>query len=143
MKALSLTQPWATLVVIRAKKIETRGWRVTPSYIGPLYIHAAKNFPRQCRELCYIEPFKSALNKAGIWFPNELPLGALLGKVQVTGYMRSQEGWRPPEPELSFGDYSDGRLLIELSGAESLPNPIPFKGQLGYFWVPDIQPEAK
>lgn len=26
MKALTLTQPWATLVAIQAKRIETRSW---------------------------------------------------------------------------------------------------------------------
>ena len=43
MKALSLTQPWATLVVIGAKRIETRFWHT--SYVGPLLIHAAKAIP--------------------------------------------------------------------------------------------------
>lgn len=40
MKALSLWQPWATLIAIGAKQYETRGWS-TP-YRGPLIIHAAK-----------------------------------------------------------------------------------------------------
>lgn len=40
MKAITLTQPWATLVAIGAKRIETRSW--TTRYRGPLTIHAAK-----------------------------------------------------------------------------------------------------
>lgn len=40
MKALSLWQPWASLVAIGAKTIETRSW--STSYRGPLAIHAAK-----------------------------------------------------------------------------------------------------
>ena len=43
MKALTLTQPWASLVAIGAKRIETRSWS-TP-YRGLLAIHAAKGFP--------------------------------------------------------------------------------------------------
>lgn len=39
MRILTLTQPWATLVAIGAKKIETRGWRA--GYRGPIAIHAA------------------------------------------------------------------------------------------------------
>ena len=39
VKVLTLTQPWATLVAIGAKKIETRSW--SASYRGPLAIHAA------------------------------------------------------------------------------------------------------
>lgn len=40
MKALTLTQPWATLVAIGAKRMETRSW--STSYRGLLLIHAAK-----------------------------------------------------------------------------------------------------
>ena len=34
VKALTLTQPWATLVAIGAKRIETRSW--STRYRGPL-----------------------------------------------------------------------------------------------------------
>ena len=54
MKALSLTQSWATLVTIGAKKLETRSW---PTYYrGPLLIHAAKGFPPAARAICYTGP---------------------------------------------------------------------------------------
>jgi len=43
MKALSLWQPWASLVALRVKTIETRSW--STSYRGPLAIHAAKHVP--------------------------------------------------------------------------------------------------
>jgi hypothetical protein len=48
MKALSLTQPWATLVALGAKRIETRSWPT--QYRGPLAIHAAKAFPKAARQ---------------------------------------------------------------------------------------------
>lgn len=38
MKALTLHQPWATLVAIGAKTVETRGWAT--KHRGPLAIHA-------------------------------------------------------------------------------------------------------
>lgn len=38
--AITLWQPWASLVACGAKRWETRGWRT--SYRGPLRIHAAK-----------------------------------------------------------------------------------------------------
>lgn len=40
MKALTLWQPWATLIAIGAKTIETRSW--STNHRGPLAIHAAK-----------------------------------------------------------------------------------------------------
>ena len=39
MKAISLLQPWATLVSIGAKRVETRSWRT--DYRGPIAIHAS------------------------------------------------------------------------------------------------------
>lgn len=67
MKALTLTQPWATLVAIGLKRIETRSWS-TP-YRGPLAIHAAKSLGSMTTgefvRLCSSEPFRSALGTEG------------------------------------------------------------------------------
>ena len=43
MKALTLWQPWASLIAVGAKTIETRSW--STKYRGPLAIHAAKRRP--------------------------------------------------------------------------------------------------
>lgn len=40
MKVISLRQPWALLVVLGHKKIETRSWKTT--YRGDLLIHASQ-----------------------------------------------------------------------------------------------------
>jgi len=50
-RAISLTQPWATLMAIDKKRVETRNWRV--NFRGWVAIHAAKAFPMECRALCY------------------------------------------------------------------------------------------
>jgi hypothetical protein len=44
VKALSLWQPWASLVALGVKTIETRSW--STSYRGPLAIHASKRIAR-------------------------------------------------------------------------------------------------
>jgi hypothetical protein len=66
MKAITLTQPWATLVAIGAKRIETRSW--STFYRGPLAIHAGKGLgkggERAHKALCGTEPFCSVLNEA-------------------------------------------------------------------------------
>lgn len=43
MKALTLWQPWASLVALGVKTIETRSW--STKYRGPLAIHAAARRP--------------------------------------------------------------------------------------------------
>lgn len=66
MKALTLTQPYATLVAIGSKHIETRSWAT--SYRGPLAIHAAAGYgkggAKAHKALCGTEPFCSVLNAA-------------------------------------------------------------------------------
>lgn len=58
MKALTLYQPWASLVAIGAKRIETRSWNT--KYRGPLAIHVSKR-----KEIDHLkwwsEPWASAL----------------------------------------------------------------------------------
>ncbi len=130
MKALSFTQPYATLVAIGAKTIETRSW--TTQYRGPLAIHAAKGFPNDAKELCFEEPFLSTLADAGIDRPGQLPLGAVLAIVQLIDCQRITTANRPGEPEASFGDYTPGRYAwVFRRNGRRLPVPIPVKGALG------------
>jgi hypothetical protein len=49
MKVLTFTQPWATLVAIGAKRIETRSWYT--NYRGPLAFTRRRRFPR-ARKCC-------------------------------------------------------------------------------------------
>lgn len=59
VKAISLWQPWATLVAVGAKTIETRNRRTSNS--GRIAIHAAGRVSRELNELCTRSPFKEAL----------------------------------------------------------------------------------
>lgn len=83
MKVLTLTQPWATLVVIGIKEIETRSWKT--NHRGQLGIHAARTFPRCARLIACSKPFKSALAMAGYAWPQDLPTGAVLGVAFLAG----------------------------------------------------------
>lgn len=151
IKALSLTQPWATLVAIGAKRIETRSWNT--DYRGPLAIHAAKGFPKVARHLCVEEPFLSALMGAGLMqygifhaSNNDLPLGAIIATCKLVGVdrfgywvndrkpMRWAKGphyYELTEQERAFGDYTIGRYGLFLANVKILPEPIPAKGALG------------
>lgn len=72
MKAISLWQPWATLVAIDAKRFETRSWKT--NYRGLLAIHAAKKFELVQKEYCLQDPFFAVLKANGLSVDN-LPLG--------------------------------------------------------------------
>ncbi|CAG0947427.1 hypothetical protein ANRL1_04099 [Anaerolineae bacterium] len=144
MKAITLTQPWATLVAIGAKRIETRSW--STAYRGPLAIHAAKTFPKDARDLCRdLYPgaalFSSVLIAAGYDRIAQIPLGVVVATCElvavkriIPGYikvLRDQMGHFNSEQEIAFGDYTPGRYAWILADVRSLDAPIPAKGALG------------
>jgi hypothetical protein len=141
MKALTLTQPWATLVAIGAKKIETRSWNTF--YRGPLAIHAAKGFPQDAQHLCFSVPFRDylgdyvSLNETYLG-QHKFPLGAIVATCNLAKVLRVVP-WNklPNEPEYSFGDYSPDRYMWFLENIVALPEPIKVKGALSLWeWKP-------
>lgn len=142
MKVLTITQPWATLIAIGAKKIETRSWYTR--YRGPLAIHAAMGFPREAIELCFEEPFAKALLQAGISVPNDLPRGVIIAICDLAELLPTQNGdliangylLELSAQEKTFGDYSDNRYGLILHNVQRLLHPIPAKGALGLWEYP-------
>lgn len=154
MRCLTLTQPWATLVAIGAKRIETRSWKT--SYRGPLAIHAAKGFPRSAREftteaVCY-EAVKSKcrqwdINDREFGFP-AYPLGVVLATCNLVDCLPTESvGCLPgvfddyPDLDTSnereFGDYAPGRWGWVLEDVKPLETPVEVKGALGLWaWEP-------
>ncbi len=51
MKAITIWQPWSSLLACGAKGFETRSWAT--SYRGPIAIHAAKLSVRQVLKKCF------------------------------------------------------------------------------------------
>lgn len=138
MRGLSLTQPWATLVALGHKRVETRSW--STSYRGEILIHAAKGFPRDVQEMCADEPFLAALKGAGFTNTNQLPRGVIVAVAKLTGIARTEE-WTAMSQgllrhEIEFGDYSPGRFGWALSEVRALREAIPCKGALGLWAVP-------
>lgn len=138
MRGLSLTQPWATLVALGAKRVETRSW--STAYRGELLIQAAKGFPRDCQELCATEPFLSVLKAAGYTHTRELPVGVVVAVCKLTGIVRTEQ-WTDMSQgllkhEIEFGDYSRGRFGWALADVHRLRTPVPVKGALGLWSVP-------
>jgi hypothetical protein len=122
MKCLSLTQPYASLVAISAKRIETRGWRT--SYRGPLAIHAAKGFPKDARANLDTFVFYGAfrpehaamLQREGVRLvpmacarevANSLPLGAVIATCNLVACVRTED----IPPALRGTIYYGGTLL--------------------------------
>jgi activating signal cointegrator 1 len=139
MKGFSLTQPWATLVVIGAKKIETRSWRT--SYQGLIAIHASKGFPQWAKEDAHSSSFQKALAPFGYTSPSQLPTGSIVGVARIVEcYSTDKDKWVIPgndSAEKAFGDYSSGRFMWMLEDARMLSQPIPCRGALSLWDVPE------
>ena len=129
--ALSLIQPWATLVVIGAKRIETRSW--STSRRGWLGIHASKGFPDECKALCDREPFRRRLQAWGYKSWRDLPTGALVGAGELVDVQTAPNPLLAPKgsDELAFGDHSPGRKLWKFDHAAQLLTPAPMRGAMG------------
>lgn len=152
MRCISLWQPWASLWLIGcAKEFETRHWPT--AYRGPLLVHAAKSSEGKTDMSNPV--FQLYLRKIGINKWEDLPRGGIIGRVDLIACELSQyikckrelDEWdilrgenksTLNENELDFGDWSPGRFVWQRA-----PNPlrfkeiIPYKGQQGFFDVPE------
>jgi activating signal cointegrator 1 len=143
MKVISLLQPWASLVVAGHKRIETRSWNT--KHKGDLLIHASKKFDKSQRAICFARFFEPLLADV----VEELPLGAIIGKVKMIGTNTTESilnalpdsMYWGKEQEQAFGDYSQGRYGWYLTDAIQFGIPIPAKGALSIWdWngiIPD------
>jgi hypothetical protein len=139
MKCLSLMHPWAALVLLGAKRYETRDWQ-TP-YRGPLAIHASRKFPEIARSLCLQEPFRSVLRDGGFKQSADLRGGVILGTVELTDCQPVREvlAQLPSDAlELAFGDFRAGRWAWQLARPVFFSKPLPYLGRLGLFDVPAV-----
>jgi hypothetical protein len=131
IKAITLWQPWASLVAIGSKRIETRSW--STSYRGLLAIHAAKRFPKEAMDLCQLDPFRGALwpfwNRLGFVVVNALPRGSIVAVCELQSLVEITATNAPTEPELSFGDYAPGRWAWYLENVKELLKPILARGK--------------
>jgi hypothetical protein len=133
-RALSVIQPWATLIAIGAKRVETRSWAT--GYRGPLAIHAAKAFPSAARDRCLTSPFFEALTKGrGETQALRHPLGAVIAVAELVDVRRitSPEafGYVLGANEIAFGDWTPGRYAWLLANVRPLAEPIPARGAQG------------
>ena len=141
MKAITLTQPWATLVALGHKRIETRSWKT--SYRGPLAIHAAKGFPGSAMSKCNLPFFYGRLHSSGILV--ELPKGSVVATCNLVDCVRTEElsvysPWALTEEERAFGDYFRGRWAWILDEVKPLPAPVPAKGKLSLWeWSEGVE----
>lgn len=133
MKALSVRQPWAWLIVNGHKQFDNREWQPSNPcrrFRGRVLIHASKGMTRQeyvdaystVWLLNYNRPDKSL---PGINLPpfDDLERGGIVGEAEIVAWHDS-----PPAMPFAFGSG------LELRNSKPLPFR-PLKGALGFFNV--------
>lgn len=130
MKAITLHQPWASLVAVGAKKIETRSWPT--KYRGPLAIHSGK--AQNVSGGGYV------LEKAelyGIVIP-EMQYGAVIAIADLVDCIEMTREFiiNITSPEWYFGEYQVGRYAWILANIRQI-EPVPATGRQGLWnWEP-------
>lgn len=130
MKAITLWQPWATLIAIGAKRIETRSWAT--SYRGPIAIHAAARRPERFSAAGYtvrahLTKPEYYLSRHPGWEPVGLPRGVVMAIATLTDCVPTEK-LDIDRRERAFGDYTPGRYGWVLSDVHALDQPIPAIG---------------
>lgn len=147
MRIISLWQPWASLMALDEKRIETRSWGTR--YRGEIAIASTLKFTKEARALCRSVPFRLALERHGIKDPDELPLGAILCRTTLraivptdpfvmAGMPRISEFQRYGAAEFDpdFGDYRPERRAWICENVRPCRDPIPYAGAQGIRELP-------
>jgi hypothetical protein len=141
MKAITLWQPWATLLVTRVeecpwpgpcaipmvKRIETRSWPCPPSIIGrQVAFHAAKRNPEEVQGLGIRTTIRYDGKPPQPWSytfkgqPIDLPLGAIVGSGVITASLPIVDG-------LKCGDHA--HVCTHPAGALILHRDLSLPGE--------------
>lgn len=145
MKAITIKQPWASLIVHGVKDIENRTWHT--NFRGRVLIHSSSKGdiakygclqPEQRQKTLY-----SPLGK--VYF-NDLPFGAIIGSVEIVDCVVNHPSiWAEKTDNYTAG--MNPKLHENITGKKVIYNwvlanpvlfekPIPAKGRLS-FWEYD------
>lgn len=138
MKAITIWQPWASLLVSGRKRYETRSWAT--SYRGPIAIHAAKRPVRRTIDALTadrgdgwttLDYFDSLFMRPGEL--NQLPTGAIVGTAILTRCNLITEAFlaKLTPMELALGDFTLGRYAWEFQMMVPVDPPVPARGMQG------------
>ena len=153
MYAITLHQPWASLIALRIKTVETRSWPAPAQLVGQsIAVHAGKRVVR--KPGVAVENEMRA--RLGEDWHRTIPAGVVLATAVLAGmakvdYVDLQTGYAVHDLSTGagcaaglgqtwvdpWGDFSLGRWLWFLADVEVLANPVPASGRQSFWhWNP-------
>jgi|694.fasta_scaffold58428_4 hypothetical protein len=129
MKALTIRQPWAGMVMEGNKKIENRGWET--DYRGPLLIHTGTKKPHSS----WLEDDSDEQDGSGYLVQNETlryASGVILGTVELVDILTRKEALKkfPKQKEFMEQKIIVGPYCWIFENPKVFKKFIPCKGQL-------------
>ena len=125
MKALTIRQPYAHLIVIGEKRVENRSRQTV--YRGPLLIHAGKS--------------RSWVVNGDLQRYPDMVFGAIIGRVELVECLRLIDIHNGNLPlQLAWvrrHRHTEGPWCWVLEQVQRFPRPIPWRGNRYLFDVPD------
>jgi len=126
MKALTICQPYAELILRGSKPVENRVWQT--NYRGPLLIHAGKS--------------RDWMINAEFGIPiREMAFGAIVGVADVTHCLSFAYLMSPTCDDalryLRDSIHTSGPFCFVLKNPRRFAKPIPYRGAQGLFDIPD------
>lgn len=137
MKAITVCQPFASLIALpesdeRHKRTENRVWR--HAFRGTIAIHAGKS-----RE--WLEEDDEKPGYCDGCKISELPFGAIICTAEVIDWTTAAHirsgAYDHRFPWLRDHQHVEGPFCMILQNVRLLAKPIPYRGALGLFDVPD------
>lgn len=123
MKAISIQEPYASLIAYGYKKIETRSWAT--KYRGEILIHASKSKK-------YLQSIKDE-NILDLIKKINLSHGKIICKATIVDCIKMDDKFISEiktKPEYILGIYEIGRYAWVLENIQLLTCPIEVKGKL-------------
>lgn len=153
MKAISVRQPWASLIVNGVKDIENRTWKCPQKYIGQrVLIHASMGWNKDLAEICLGDLVKRHLENLRLihryddeetgykGYSFSFPHGVIIGSVEIVNCVVNHSSiWAEKSKGVQLG-----KLMVEqekpiynwvLANPILFERSIPCKGRLGFFDV--------
>ena len=140
LPAISLWQPWASLLFVEGGKVhETRDWDVPRRIFGrTVLVHAAKH-PITRTTVEDDDPLAIlCTHRFGPDWRKALPFGAFVGTARISGSLRMPRATPASPVDEIAGNWEPGRYAWRMDERMPLAEPIPAKGQQGW-WMAEVE----
>lgn len=126
IKALSIWEPWASLIAAGVKRHETRHWET--SYRGPIAIQAAKTLDLAGA------PDQLCQDVLGQFWPKGRPRGMVVAVGYLTDCIPTDQVLQElTAADREAGNYASGRFAWRIDRIRPLTSPVALTGRQGLF----------